>query len=261
MKISQIAAIIEEVAPLGVQEGFDNSGLLVGDPDAEVTSAMLCVDITPEIVAEAAAAGAGMIIAHHPVIFNPLKRLTGSSYVERAVAQAIKLGIALYAAHTNLDNVREGLSFHLAGLFGLKKVDFLAPSAEKPGTGTGAVGELPSPVKVERFLREVKEKLGLEVVRYSIPASEKVQRVAICSGSGASFIPAARASGADIYLAGDFKYNDFLGADTAMTIADIGHFESEYCAKEVVYDIIKKKMPNFALLSSEREKNPVNYLK
>ena len=138
-----------------------------------------------------------------------------------------------------------------------------------PDTGTGAVGRLASPVPVGEFLQMVKDKLGLEVVRHSAPAStstgaplrETVRRVAICSGSGASFIPAAKASGADIYLAGDLRYNDFLGADTGMIVADIGHYESEYCAKEIVFDIIRKKLPNFALLRSEREKNPVKYLK
>jgi len=272
MKISHIAAIIEEVAPLGAQEDFDNAGLIVGNPEAEVDKALLCVDITPEVVAEATEAGVGMIIAHHPIIFHPLKRLTDGTYVERAVAEAIRRGIALYAAHTNLDNVRGGLSFHLAKLFGLKDVGFLAPSAEKPGTGTGAVGELPSPAPVMEFLQMVKERLGLEVVRHSAHTtastggsastlSGTVRRVAICSGSGASFIPAAKASGADIYLAGDLRYNDFLGADTGMIVADIGHYESEYCAKEIVFDIIRKKLPNFALLRSVREKNPVKYLK
>jgi len=260
MKVSQIAAAIEQVAPLDVQEGFDNSGLLVGDPDAEVGQALLCVDITPEVVAEAVETGAGMIIAHHPVIFHPLKRLTGTTYIERAVPQAIKHNIALYAAHTNLDNVREGLSFRLGEMFGLTQMDFLLPSADKPGTGTGVAGTLPQAVDVVEFLKTVKQKLGLKVVRHSTPTQATVRKVAVCSGSGASFLAAAKASGADIYLAGDFKYNDFLNADTAMIIADIGHFESEYCAKEIIFGIIAKNFSNFVARFSKVERNPVNYL-
>ncbi|GHV02441.1 hypothetical protein FACS1894159_11280 [Bacteroidia bacterium] len=261
MKVRDIAAAIEEAAPLWVQESFDNAGLVVGNPEADIRRVLLCVDITPAVVEEAIAKEAGMIVAHHPAIFHPLRHITGTSYNERVVEAAIRHDIALYAAHTNLDNVRGGLSFHLAGLLGLREIDFLAPSAEKAGTGTGVVGRLEGPTHYREFLATVKEKLRLEVVRHSAPQGENVLRVAICSGSGASFTAAARAAGADIYLAADFRYNDFLGADGGMMIADIGHFESEYCAKAILFDIIRKKLPTFVILHSEQEQNPVNYLR
>ena len=106
MKVKEITAILEEAAPLFLQENYDNSGLLVGDPEAEIDSALICVDATESVVAEAAEVGAGLVLSHHPVIFHPLKRLTGGSYIERTVAEAVRRGIALYACHTNLDSAR-----------------------------------------------------------------------------------------------------------------------------------------------------------
>ena len=116
-RVKDIAAAIEEVVPLRWQESYDNAGLIVGDPEAEISSALLCVDISEEVVDEAIALGAGMIIAHHPIIFKAIKRLTGSSWVERVVTKAIKHDIALYACHTNLDSAPEvGTSHYLARL-------------------------------------------------------------------------------------------------------------------------------------------------
>ena len=94
MKVKEITAILEEAAPLFLQESYDNSGLLVGDPEAEIDSALICVDATESVVAEAAEVGAGLVLSHHPVIFHPLKRLTGGSYIERTVAEAVRRGIA-----------------------------------------------------------------------------------------------------------------------------------------------------------------------
>ena len=261
MKVKEITAILEEAAPLFLQENYDNSGLLVGDPEAEIDSALICVDATESVVAEAAEVGAGLVLSHHPVIFHPLKRLTGGSYIERTVAEAVRRGIALYACHTNLDSAPEGMSRMLGNLLGLRNVILLEPTAtEMPGSGFGIVGEPEHVLPTEEFLRTVRDRLSLKCIKYSGITRPTVRRVALCTGAGASMMSAAKRAGADVYLSADFKYNDFLDADRELVIADIGHFESEYCAIDLIYEIIRKKMHTFALHKSMRSVNPVNYL-
>lgn len=260
MKVRDIAAAIEESAPLAIQEGFDNSGLIVGSSDDEVGSALIAVDITEEVMDEAERLGVGMVISHHPIIFHALKRLNGTTYVQRVVERAIRKGIALYACHTNLDAVRGGMSYQLAEMLGVGGLTLLSHSAADPEAGFGVVGELPKPVAAMDFMRHMKERLGLQVIRHSDICRDTISRVSVCTGSGASLIDAAARAEADIYIAADFKYNDFLDADSRLIIADIGHFESEYCAIDLLYDIITKKITTFALHKSEHSRNPVNYI-
>lgn len=125
MKVRDIANAIEEFAPLYLQEDYDNAGIQVGDPDREVESALLCTDVTEAVVAEAIDRGAGMVISHHPLIFRGLKKLAGRTPVERMVAKAIEHGVAIYSAHTNIDNARGGVSFKMAEKLGLTGVEVL----------------------------------------------------------------------------------------------------------------------------------------
>ena len=260
MKVKEITAILEEAAPLFLQENYDNSGLLVGDPEAEIDSALICVDATESVVAEAAEVGAGLVLSHHPVIFHPLKRLTGGSYIERTVAEAVRRGIALYACHTNLDSAPGGMSWRLAEMLGVGNLRVLQPSETGDGAGFGVVGELPEAFDTVEFMRIIQRRLEVSVVRYSDIATSGVRRVAVCTGAGASLIGEARRAGADIYITADMKYNDFMAPDKALTVADIGHFESEYCAIQLIFDILSKNLCTFAVRKSERSRNPVNYL-
>ena len=235
------------------QESYDNSGLIVGYADAEIDSVLLTVDITEEVMDEAEKLGVGMVISHHPIVFNPLKRLTGGDYVQRVVEHAIRKGIALYACHTNLDAVVGGLSYKVAGMLELHDVHTLDPIAgNDTGAGFGVVGELAQPVRAEDFLRRVKDVMGLQVIRHSDLHDKPVKRISICTGSGSSLIETAVASGADVYIAADFKYNNFLDAAGRIIIADIGHYESEYCAIDLLYDIITKKITTFSIHKSAR---------
>lgn len=261
MRVQDITTIVETAVPLRWQESYDNAGLIVGHPDAEVDSALLAVDITEEVLDEAEHYGSKLIIAHHPVIFNPIKRLTASTATQRIVERAICSHTAFYGCHTNLDSAPQvGINHHLARLFGLRNTVLLDPAkGSDPDVGIGVVGDCPSAVPVLEFLSVVKARLNLSVLRYSRLSSATVGRVALCSGSGGSLIDAARAAKADLYLSADFKYHNFVESAGDMVIADIGHFESEYCAIEILFDIIRKKMPTFALYKTNSP-NPVNYL-
>ncbi len=127
MKIKEIIHYLESLAPLSSQESYDNSGLITGDVNVEITQALICLDSTEEVVDEAIAAGCNLIIAHHPVVFKGLKSLTGKNYVERVVVKCIKNDIALYAIHTNLDNFRFGVNHEIGRRLGLKDLRILEP--------------------------------------------------------------------------------------------------------------------------------------
>ena len=148
----------------------------------------------------------------------------------------------------------------LAEMLGVADLRVLQPSAADAKVGFGVVGELPGAVATVEFMRHIQRTLGVRVVRHSDIASPEVRRVAVCTGAGASMIGEARRAGADIYITADMKYNDFMTPDKALTVADIGHFESEYCAIQILFDILSKNLITFAVRKSEDSRNPVNYL-
>lgn len=260
MKVREIAALLEEQVPLGWQESYDNAGLAVGDPEAEVTTVLVALDATEEVVEEAIEMGAQMVVTHHPIIFRPLKRLTCANRQQRTIARAIAAGVALYAAHTNLDSSpTEGISHLLAARLGLVEERVLEPSQAGDNVGIGVVGRLREPMGAEEFLRKIGSLLGVAVLRHSPIRIAQVERVAICSGSGGSLIESAEAAGADLYLSADFRYHDFVDADR-MILVDAGHFETEICSIDILFDILSKKIPNFAVRKSARAENPMRYI-
>ena len=262
MKIRDIAAAIEEFAPLALQADYDNSGLVVGRLDDEVHKALLAVDVTEEVLDEAEREGCDIIITHHPIIFSPLKRFNSATYVERCVERAIRKGIALYACHTNLDSTVNGMSWQVGSMIGLDSMTVLEPRRDNPAVGYGVVGVLPRPENAVALLSRVKSIFDVGAVRYSDLPSEDmmVRRVAICTGSGRSLIDAAMAAEADVYITADLRYNDFMCGENRMILMDIGHFESEFCAINIINDVISKKMCNFAVRKSVSSRNPVHYL-
>ena len=127
--VQDLARLLEAAAPLAYQESYDNAGLQCGDPLALVTGVLIALDCTPAVVAEALRRGCNVVVCHHPVIFRPLKRLTGANEVEQTIIAALKNDVAIYAAHTNLDNVRGGVNTKLAEKLGLLKTRVLAPQS------------------------------------------------------------------------------------------------------------------------------------
>lgn len=259
MKVRDIAAAIENFAPLSLQESYDNSGLIVGRYDDDVQRALLAVDVTDEVIAEAVEHGCDMIITHHPIIFHPLKRLNSASYVERAVEEAIRRGIVLYACHTNLDSTIGGLSWRVAQLLSLDNVSVMQPTNSE-GAGFGVVGELSEAMPAAEFMQRVMHLMDVKVMRHSDLVTDSVSRVAICTGAGGSLIDEALASDVDIYLTADLKYNDFMRHENRMILCDMGHFESEYCVIDILFDILSKNFCTFAVRKSVCSRNPVGYM-
>ncbi|NOU60263.1 Nif3-like dinuclear metal center hexameric protein [Marinifilum caeruleilacunae] len=364
MKVRDIISSIEEVAPLSYQESYDNAGLIVGDYKQEVHGILICLDVIESVVEEAITKGANLIIAHHPIVFKGLKRFNGSNYVERTVMMAIKNNIAIYAAHTNIDSVRGGVSEKICDLIGLKNKKVLSPldedlkklvtfvpsaDAEKvresifkagagsignydacsfnsegtgsfrggedtnphvgekgklhfekeerietifpkhlkgkvigalldahpyeevaydiysldntnPQVGLGMVGELEKEENAIEFLKRIKDIFGCGCIRHTNITKDKIRKVAVCGGSGSFLLRKAIASKADIFVTGDFKYHEFFDAEDKLIIADIGHYESEQFTRDIFYEIVTKKLPNFAVHISEINSNPINYL-
>ena len=363
MKIREITNAIEAVAPLYLQESWDNSGMQVGDLDCEVTGVLLCTDVREEVVDEAIERGSNVIISHHPLLFRGLKKIVGRSYQERIVAKAIKHDITIYCAHTNMDCAVGGVNFKMAEKLGLTNVRVLDPQQgtqrkivvfvpteavarvenamcdagagrlgsydnctyimngeghyrpldgadpwagkvgekhsepevrlevlvhkalcgrvvaamikahpyEEPAfdiialengdkyAGLGVIGDV-VPQEARAFLEKVKNAFEVVSLRYSGNLGRQVRRIALCGGAGAEFTGLAMSQGADVYITGDMKYHEFQGNEDRIILADIGHYESEHYTKEIFYDIITKKNPNFAVDFAKSEKNQINYL-
>ena len=266
MKIREITDAIEQYAPLRLQEEWDNAGIQVGDPDADITGVLLCTDATEAVVAEAIERGFNLVIAHHPLIFRGLKKIMGRTPVERAVAMAIKHDITIYSAHTNMDSAWQGVSFRMADKIGMTNVQFLDdnrvdPYGEQQSTsaGCGVIGDI-EPMAAREVMKRVKEAFEVGAVRYSGDGDCIVTRVALCGGAGGFLLDKAVAMGAQLYVTADMRYHDFLDNAQRIVVADIGHYESEHFTKEIFLEIIQKKNPTFAVDFAKKETNQVNYL-
>ena len=364
MILSEITSFLNSRIPLSLQESYDNCGLLIGSADAEISGALICLDITEEVLDEAIKKKCNLVISHHPLIFSGIKSLTGRTDTERMVIRAIRENIAIFALHTNLDNHYEGVNNFLCSKLGILNPEILKPTpgilrklvtfcplshagqvreaiinagagqignydccsynssgegtfraleganpyVGEPGKihteaeirieiifpvyleidviaalkkvhpyeevafdiypltniheriGAGMIGSLPEALNAEEFLLSVKNILSIGYIRHTEIKNKKVQRIAVCGGSGSFLINDAISCNADIYMTGDIKYHDFFIPGKRMILADIGHFESEQFTKELIYTLLKKKFTTFALFISGTNTNPVNYL-
>jgi dinuclear metal center YbgI/SA1388 family protein len=364
MILADLITFLEKLAPTHYQENYDNSGLLLGDPEKTITRALIAVDVTEAVIEEAIQNKCDLIVSHHPLIFKGLKRLTGSTYVERLVIKAIQYNLAIYAIHTNLDNVQAGINRILGQKLGLDKLRILAPKKdllcklvtfcpikdaehvrkalfeegagrigeydscsfnlegtgsfrgsedsdphvgekgklhyepevrietilprylekrvvnalitahpyeevaydiyplgnEFTAVGSGMIGELQKEMDELDFLQTVKKAVGASCIRYSQPTGQKIKKVAFCGGSGSFLIQEAKRQKAQAFITGDLKYHDFFEGEQSLLIADVGHYESEQFAKELIGAEITKNFSNFAVLISEAGRNAVNYL-
>ena len=260
IKVKDIAACIENFAPTALQESYDNAGLQVGDPNTDVTAVLVCLDVTEDIFQEACQRGCNMIVSHHPLIFRGLKNVTGADTTQKIVIDAILKGISIYSAHTNLDSVWDGVSHEIARRLSLKNIEVLEPQPENSRAGLGVVGSV-SPVPKIEFLRKIKDTFKVKALRYSAQSPALVVRkVAVCGGAGASLISSAIRQQADILVTGDVKYHDFTSYGQDIIIADIGHYESELCSRDILCRILRESFPDLVVYLSETETNPIKIL-
>lgn len=326
--IADVARLLETWAPRATAESYDNVGLQLGDARRTVSGGIVALDLTHEVIDEALAAGANLIITHHPVIFRPAKQITSDSLTGHLLLRLAEAGMALYAIHTNLDNAEAGVSFALAETLGLHHVRLLngkpdlrstvvfhfepqatdhlyavlqnigfghpeicqsdvrflpshddattspdghtltisidrwhvsklvallqgqlgsalrsyhvVPTAEAHAhVGLGAIGELTEAESLATFLERVAVRLKADALRYVGDADQRIRRVAVCGGSGSSFINQALAADADAYVTADVTYHTWfnaLDADGAPRLAliDPGHYETEAMTEDLL---------------------------
>lgn len=246
VKVRDILTWIDACAPFRYAASWDNSGLQVGDPDARVTRVLVALDPTEQVLSEADERGCECVVSHHPLIFQPLHAVRVDKYPGNLVSLAIKKGIHLIAAHTNLDAAREGTNDQLARLLSLETAGSLevddAWLQERLYGGFGRLGRLDRPVSLGTLVQEIGRALGESGIRVVGDYGRQVQQVALCSGSGGSLIEAAIASGSDVYVTGDIKYHEARRAlDAGLALIDIGHFASERLVIEPLADTLRSR--------------------
>lgn len=363
MNIRSVINAIEEFAPRALQESYDNAGMQAGDAAKDCTGVLLTLDVSERTVDEAAERGCNLIISHHPLLFKGIKSITPETEAGRILLGAIGRGIAVYSAHTNLDNARFGVSARMARKLGLSGVQTLQPQRgglvklavfvpeqaaeavreaiadagagaigdydrcsytmhgtgnfrakdganpfagkigeihsepevrieaiarkwqigkileaalaahpyEEPAydiipldnadayAGSGAVGDI-APVRAEDLLKRLKSTFGCPSVRYCGNPDTIIRRVALCGGSGAFLTADAVRAKAGIYITGDVKYHDFTDFTGQIMIADIGHYESEQCTKEIFMEIIRRTMPGLPVHFAASDENTIKYI-
>lgn len=253
---------LDRIAPYALQESYDNSRLIVGNPKEIVKGVLCSLDSTEEVIDEAISRGCNVVVAHHPIVFSGLKSITGATYIERCMIKAIKHDIAIIACHTNLDSVKPmGINSRLANLLELSDTEFLVakPNSLERNAGMGLVGNIEKPMEWSKFADFLKTKLHLKVFKHTKILKGSVQRIAICGGSGYFLLESAKSKKADVYITSDIKYHQFFDADNALVLADIGHYESEKHSSQLIHDIIIDKFSTFAVLLSNVRTNPITY--
>lgn len=246
--VTHIYDAIDRLAPFWLTMDFDNTGILVGDRNREVSCALLALDCTPAVVEQARQLGAQLIITHHPVIFHPLKRVNEDA----VVYQLIRSDIAVISAHTNLDIAQGGVNDALASAIGLRDCRGLELLNEQTGAWLGRIGTLPEPLFPEAFAAHVKSCLNASSIKFSA-APRVIRTVALCSGSGADCLDAAISAGADALLTSEVKQHEYLAAAAAgISIFDAGHFDTEDIVIEPLRDYLAKEIPDVHFFTTHR---------
>ena len=260
MKIKDVIEALERFAPLPLQEDYDNAGLQTGFTEAEVSGALLCLDVTEEVLREATAEGLNMVIAHHPLLFRPLRHLTDSTQTERCACYAVRHDIAIYAAHTNLDNARGGVNYEMARRIGLSDIQLLQERSDKLG-GSGVVGQLDKPMEAGDFLKHIKATFHVECLQHNkIMAGRLIRKVALCGGAGDFMLPQALKTGADAFLTGEMHYHQYFGWDDCIQIGVLGHYQSEQFTQQLLQRLLKDSLPALRTKITTTHTNPIHYL-
>ena len=243
--VGDIIRIAEELAPRELAESWDNVGLQVGSRDWPVKSIWVALDPLPQVVTAACRADVDLLITHHPLIFKPLKSIDCTTPAGGIIQSALQHRMTIFSAHTNLDSATDGVNDTLARRIGLHHLSVLKQEAHDTGRivvnddldeqeplavqGLGRTGDLSQTTTLASLAGEVKKSLDLKSVAIAGDPDLPVDKVALCSGSGASLLGDFFASGAQVYISGDLRYHDARDVEMAgRGLVDIGHFASEH---------------------------------
>ncbi len=231
--VGDVRNFLDEIAPFETAMDWDNSGLLLGDAQAVITGIMVALDVTPSVLEEAAGLGSNLVVSHHPVIFSPLRRLGSGDMAYKAVRR----GIHVLSAHTNLDVADWGVNHVLGQVLGLRDAAPLAPD------GLGRIGLTQKPMWPQELAEFVKERLGCGGVRFC-EGREQITCLAVCGGSGGDLLDTAATQGAQAFVSADIKHDVYLKAHRlGMTLIDGGHFATENVIIKPLVEKLAIKFP------------------
>lgn len=233
--------LLETAAPAHLAEEWDNPGLQVGSLSQEISRVLVCLDPTYRALVFAGDAGAQLLFTHHPLIFHPLPRLDTDAFPGDVAAEAIRRGISVVAAHTNLDAAREGINHILGDLLGLAHMDVLEDKGQVQGAGLGRIGDLSRPMKLSSLAERVREAVKAQRVRVVGRPEGLISRVAVVGGSGGSLLSRAHQKGAHLLITGDVGHHVALEAESlGIAVIDAGHFHTERTAFTIFADTLKR---------------------
>ncbi|MBU5313582.1 Nif3-like dinuclear metal center hexameric protein [Tissierella carlieri] len=243
MKAKEIIELMNDWALPILIDHWDNTGFQIGDENKEVNRILVALDLDMEVYEKAVKEDFDMIITHHPLIFKPISSITTSNYKGKLIHDLIRNEIVIYNAHTNLDQAENGVNDELA-----KLLELCNPTALKLSNldfessyGYGKVGDIKE-IELVDYIKQIKEKLNTDSLIVYGNQERKINRVAICGGSGSEFIYDAYKQKACIYITGDIKYHDAqLGAELGLTIIDAGHYHTEKVILPVIKEYLEKE--------------------
>ena len=239
MLLKEIISIIHQHYPPQLASDWDNSGLILGNPDWNIQKVLLALDVTDQTMEEAIQNQVDCIITHHPFLMNVIKRVTTDTFYGHVILKASEHKIALFSSHTNMDVAPNGINQKLSELFLLKNSISIEPHPLNDKAGLGQIGSIEE-TTLSELCQKTKEILKTPFIRFCGDPQQKINKVAIGSGSCSDLIPEAIALGADVIITSDLKYHtclDFSGKD--FSIIDAGHFPTEIIAVEMFEEILK----------------------
>lgn len=247
MKCSEIIQILNELAPEAGACSWDNPGLLAGRSDKEVKCIYIALDATDQVVDQAAAQGADLLLTHHPLIFKALKQINDQNFITRRLLKLIQADISCYAMHTNFDaapGCMADLAAKRLNLTDCSPLEYMGEMKEQP-YGIGKVGMLPQPVSLFELANQVKEAFGLPfLLVYGQELKDRpIQRAALCPGSGGSMIEEALKAEAQVMITGDIGHHTAIDAVARnLAVIDAGHYGLEHIFIDFMADYLEKRL-------------------
>lgn len=263
MQASDVLSVLSSLAPVSFALSYDNVGLLIGGKDHPVSGITVALDITERVIEEAIQNKTNLIVSHHPVIFDPLKRLDPHDPVGKLVYKMIRADLAAICMHTNLDAAQNGVNAALAARLGIQNTALVEPIGRDGQSGAlygiGLWGETENAMPLCDFLSLVKSALSCPGLRYH-DASRPVYRVAVGGGSCGDFVYRAKEIGFDTLVTADVKHAHFLAAATlGINLIDAGHFHTENPVTDILYDTLRAAFPALPVYIAENNVSPVSF--
>ncbi|WP_097026139.1 Nif3-like dinuclear metal center hexameric protein [Clostridium peptidivorans] len=266
LKIQDIANIIEEFAPIKLKEDFDNVGLMVGDAQKEVTSILIALDCTLDVIQEANDRGCNLIISHHPLLFKKPSSITTETLLGKKIINLIKNDISLYSSHTNLDATKDGINDIIMSLLDFKNYEVISPNKNSIDnfTGLGRIATLSTAITLDELCDRVKDSLDIISLKYIGDEKKLIKKVAVINGSGNDFLMKAKNLGAECIITGDSTYHYASDlAEDGICLIDAGHFHTEWPGMQIVGKWLQNRIKlmghNIEIILSTKTVCPYKY--